>query len=122
MDEDGWHEPAGFHLIPLPFADDIRAAPVEECARGTPFPCSSARAPFSPHPRPPTLPLPYIYLSAFVLTPPPSWLDARAIASDELKDEARKFVDKLTLKNGTYTPDAHPNPGETPAAPSQLAR
>ncbi|KAI0724871.1 ku70-like protein [Fomitopsis betulina] len=64
VDEDGWHEPAGFHLIPLPFADDIRAAPVEESAR----------------------------------------------ASDELKDEARKFVDKLTLKNGVYTPDAHPNP------------
>ncbi|EPS94519.1 Ku DNA-binding complex Ku70 subunit [Fomitopsis schrenkii] len=64
VDEDGWHEPAGFHLIPLPFADDIRAAPVEESVR----------------------------------------------ASDELKDEARKFIDKLTLRNGVYTPDAYPNP------------
>jgi len=26
-------EPGGFHLIPLPFADDIRSAPVEEAAR-----------------------------------------------------------------------------------------
>lgn len=30
MEEEGWREPAGFHLIPLPFADDIRAAPIEE--------------------------------------------------------------------------------------------
>ncbi|PFH46457.1 hypothetical protein AMATHDRAFT_77665 [Amanita thiersii Skay4041] len=29
-DEDGWTEPGGFHLIPLPFADDIRAAPIDE--------------------------------------------------------------------------------------------
>ncbi|CAL1715872.1 unnamed protein product [Somion occarium] len=28
-EESGWSEPAGFHLIPLPFADDIRAAPIE---------------------------------------------------------------------------------------------
>ncbi|KAI9067712.1 ku70-like protein [Trametes sanguinea] len=27
VDESGWREPPGFHLIPLPFADDIRAAP-----------------------------------------------------------------------------------------------
>ncbi|TFY53984.1 hypothetical protein EVJ58_g9130 [Rhodofomes roseus] len=33
VDEGGWHEPAGFHLIPLPFADDIRAAPVQESVR-----------------------------------------------------------------------------------------
>ncbi|KZT73452.1 Ku DNA-binding complex, Ku70 subunit [Daedalea quercina L-15889] len=64
VDEGGWHEPAGFHLIPLPFADDIRAAPVEESAR----------------------------------------------ASDELKDETRKFIDKLTIKTGAYNPDAFPNP------------
>ncbi|KAI0259101.1 ku70-like protein [Gloeopeniophorella convolvens] len=29
----GWAEPGGFHLIPLPFADDIRSAPVEENSR-----------------------------------------------------------------------------------------
>ena len=68
----------------------------------------------------PRSPCPTFISPAFVLTPPPSWLDARATASDELKDEARKFLDKLTLKNGAYTPDAHPNPGETPAAASQL--
>ncbi|KAF8638964.1 hypothetical protein AX17_001825 [Amanita inopinata Kibby_2008] len=34
-DEEGWNEPAGFHLIPLPFADDIRAAPIEEAYRAS---------------------------------------------------------------------------------------
>ncbi|KAH9964727.1 ku70-like protein [Lactifluus volemus] len=29
-EDDGWAEPSGFHLIPLPFADDIRPAPIEE--------------------------------------------------------------------------------------------
>ncbi|KII89794.1 hypothetical protein PLICRDRAFT_158979 [Plicaturopsis crispa FD-325 SS-3] len=29
IEDGGWNEPAGFHLIPLPFADDIRAAPIE---------------------------------------------------------------------------------------------
>ncbi|KII89726.1 hypothetical protein PLICRDRAFT_562396 [Plicaturopsis crispa FD-325 SS-3] len=29
VEEGGWNEPPGFHLIPLPFADDIRAAPIE---------------------------------------------------------------------------------------------
>lgn len=33
-ESDGWAEPSGFHLIPLPFADDIRAAPIEEGFRG----------------------------------------------------------------------------------------
>lgn len=28
------NEPGGFHLIPLPFADDIRGAPIEEATRG----------------------------------------------------------------------------------------
>ncbi|KAG2115015.1 SPOC like C-terminal domain-containing protein [Suillus clintonianus] len=32
-EEGGWNEPAGFHLIPLPFADDIRAAPLEKAFR-----------------------------------------------------------------------------------------
>ena len=32
----GWAEPSGFHLIPLPFADDIRTAPIEEGFRGGP--------------------------------------------------------------------------------------
>ncbi|KAI0064929.1 Ku DNA-binding complex, Ku70 subunit [Artomyces pyxidatus] len=30
FEDGGWSDPAGFHLIPLPFADDIRAAPVQE--------------------------------------------------------------------------------------------
>lgn len=36
-DESGWTEPAGFHLIPLPFADDIRAAPIQEAFQGNYF-------------------------------------------------------------------------------------
>lgn len=30
----GWNDPSGFHLIPLPFADDIRSAAVEQAATG----------------------------------------------------------------------------------------
>ena len=36
-DETGWTEPAGFHLIPLPFADDIRSAPIQEAFQGAVF-------------------------------------------------------------------------------------
>ncbi|KAI1792117.1 ku70-like protein [Ganoderma leucocontextum] len=64
VDESGWREPPGFHLIPLPFADDIRAASVEKAFR----------------------------------------------ASDEVKDAARKWIDKLNVKNGSYPPDSYPNP------------
>ncbi|KAG1735345.1 SPOC like C-terminal domain-containing protein [Suillus paluster] len=63
-EEGEWNEPAGFHLIPLPFADDIRAAPLEEAFR----------------------------------------------ASDEVKDSARAWIDKLCVKNGAYPPDSYPNP------------
>lgn len=28
------NEPGGFHLVQLPFADDIRSAPIEEATRG----------------------------------------------------------------------------------------
>ncbi|THH23094.1 hypothetical protein EUX98_g8084 [Antrodiella citrinella] len=63
-EEGGWNEPAGIHIIPLPFADDIRAAPVQEGLR----------------------------------------------ASDDLRDSALKWIDKLTVKNGSYPPDSYPNP------------
>ena len=33
-ESEGWAEPSGFHLITLPFADDIRAAPIDEGFRG----------------------------------------------------------------------------------------
>ncbi|KAJ4466240.1 SPOC like C-terminal domain-containing protein [Lentinula aciculospora] len=56
-------EPAGFHIIPLPFADDIRSAPIEE----------------------------------------------GYIASDNLKDKARAWINKTTIKSG-YVPDSYPNP------------
>jgi ATP-dependent DNA helicase 2 subunit 1 len=64
-DATGWNEPAGIHLIQLPFADDIRAAPIEEGYR----------------------------------------------ASEELKEAARAWIDKLCVKNGAYPPDSYPNPG-----------
>jgi len=64
VDESGWSDPAGFHLIPLPFADDIRTAPVEKAVR----------------------------------------------ASDNVKDAARAWIDKLSVKNGAYPPDSYPNP------------
>ena len=35
--EGGWNKPPGFHIVPLPFADDIRAAPIEEGYRGALF-------------------------------------------------------------------------------------
>ncbi|KAJ3862177.1 SPOC like C-terminal domain-containing protein [Lentinula novae-zelandiae] len=47
-------EPAGFHIIPLPFADDIRSAPI----------------------------------------------DQGYIASDDLKDKARAWINKMTIKSG----------------------
>lgn len=34
VEDGGWNDPAGLHLVPLPFADDIRAAPIEEAIRG----------------------------------------------------------------------------------------
>ncbi|KAH9481902.1 ATP-dependent DNA helicase II subunit 1 [Psilocybe cubensis] len=57
-------DPAGFHLIQLPFADDIRAATVEHGTR----------------------------------------------ASEEMKNSALAWIDKLTMKKGTYDPDSFPNP------------
>ncbi|KAG6901967.1 hypothetical protein C0995_006196 [Termitomyces sp. Mi166 len=63
-DEAGWVDPAGFHLIPLPFADDVRTATVTKAVR----------------------------------------------ASDSLKDAARAWIDKLSVKNGAYPPDSYPNP------------
>lgn len=35
----------------------------------------------------------------------------RTLASDELKDAARAWIDKLSVKNGAYPPDSYPNPG-----------
>ncbi|KAJ8592867.1 Ku DNA-binding complex, Ku70 subunit [Rhizopogon salebrosus TDB-379] len=43
-EEGEWKEPAGFHLIPLPFADDIRAAPLEEAFRAPDEVKDAARA------------------------------------------------------------------------------
>ncbi|KJA25055.1 hypothetical protein HYPSUDRAFT_37999 [Hypholoma sublateritium FD-334 SS-4] len=34
-DDSGWNDPAGIHLIPLPFADDMRAAPVDMAFKAT---------------------------------------------------------------------------------------
>ncbi|KAG6820162.1 hypothetical protein H0H93_004599 [Arthromyces matolae] len=63
-DEAGWVDPPGFHLIPLPFADDIRAKGIDKAAQ----------------------------------------------ASKSLRDAARAWIDKLSVKNGAYPPDSYPNP------------
>ncbi|KAF8835667.1 Ku DNA-binding complex, Ku70 subunit [Paxillus ammoniavirescens] len=42
--EGGWSEPAGFHLVFLPFADDIRAAPIDEALRASEEVKTAARA------------------------------------------------------------------------------
>lgn len=34
------------------------------------------------------------------------------LASDSLKDAAAVFIDKLSVKNGSYPPDSYPNPCE----------
>ncbi|KAJ3811893.1 SPOC like C-terminal domain-containing protein [Lentinula aff. lateritia] len=67
-------EPAGFHIIPLPFADDIRSAPIDE----------------------------------------------GYIASDDLKDKARAWINKMTIKSG-YVPDSYPNPAPHKFATTALA-
>ena len=85
-DETGWTEPAGFHLIPLPFVDDIRSAPIQEGFQGALFFWS----------------LPNVELIG--LHPEP--------ASEEMRDAAFAWIDKLSVKNGTYPPDSYPNPGE----------
>lgn len=86
-ESEGWAEPSGFHLITLPFADDIRAAPIEEGFRGGP-PHSSTSS---------KLPL---VLSSTHLT-----------AGKELIDAAKSFISKLALRNSSYPPDSYPNPG-----------
>ncbi|ETW82733.1 hypothetical protein HETIRDRAFT_157084 [Heterobasidion irregulare TC 32-1] len=44
LEESGWMEPAGIHLVPLPFADDIRAAPVEQAIRAKKDAVDAAKA------------------------------------------------------------------------------
>ncbi|KIJ11497.1 hypothetical protein PAXINDRAFT_171745 [Paxillus involutus ATCC 200175] len=44
VEEGGWSEPAGFHLVFLPFADDIRAAPIDEALRASEEVKTAARA------------------------------------------------------------------------------
>lgn len=34
-----------------------------------------------------------------------------AVASEEVVDAARQWIEKLSVKNGTYPPDSYPNPG-----------
>jgi ATP-dependent DNA helicase 2 subunit 1 len=91
LEEGGWIEPAGFHLITLPFADDIRAAPEQVMvgARGELATCGASASLLSHIHRP------------------------HSIASDELKDKAFMWLKKLQSKNG-YPSDSYPNPGKSP--------
>ncbi|KAM5544081.1 hypothetical protein V8D89_002267 [Ganoderma adspersum] len=115
VDESGWREPPGFHLIPLPFADDIRAAPVEKAFRGKHrlllMASHGLTGPFHQ----------FLARSGRYLTHTPNFgsvrqidgrlsLGRRVAASDELKDAARAWIDKLNVKNGSYPPDSYPNP------------
>lgn len=86
---DGWAEPSGFHLIPLPFADDIRAAPIEEGFRGGP-----------PH-----------YFTPSKLSPGAEQR-THPTAGKELTDAAKSLISKLALRNSAYPPDSYPNPGK----------
>lgn len=84
LDADGAQlDPPGFHLQPLPFADDVRAAPVESAMRGI---LSVLWA--------------QLHLRCFV-----------CLAGEKVTEAARMWISKLTLKNGTYQPDSYPNPG-----------
>ena len=84
-DEDGWLEPSGLHLIPIPFADDIRAAPIEEGFRGKGL--------------------------VFALLPS-HHSHTGLLAAGDLVETAAALTAKLTIKNGGYEPDTYPNPGE----------
>ena len=99
-EEGGWNEPAGFHLIPLPYADDIRAATVQSAARGKSHPVQR-----------------YQRCLSDSWTPESYCANGTSrvgnLASDELKDAARAWIDKLSVKNGSYPPDSYPNPGES---------
>ena len=92
-ESEGWAEPSGFHLITLPFADDIRAAPIDEGFRGELLPSSKS----------------LLALSSTRLT-----------AGKELIDAAKSLISKLALRNGTYPPDSYPNPGEYSPALCQV--
>jgi len=77
-------EPGGFHLIPLPFADDVRAAKYEEGYTGMPN-----------------------------LFPGKTVLSRVIPASDELEEAAVAWISKLSLKGAGYQPDSYPNPGKS---------
>jgi ATP-dependent DNA helicase 2 subunit 1 len=83
LDADGAQvDPPGFHLQPLPFADDVRGAALESAFRGTRI-CSLC------------------WCRLLLL----------CSAGEKLKEAARTMIGKLTLKNGAYQPDSYPNPG-----------
>jgi hypothetical protein len=40
------------------------------------------------------------------------WLiSLHSLAGEKLKDAARAWIDRLTMKKGAYEPDSYPNPG-----------
>jgi ATP-dependent DNA helicase 2 subunit 1 len=86
-EEGVWNEPPGFYLVPLPFADDIRAAPIEEACRGY---------------------VPFWFLIIYKWFKRDHWY----LAQEDVKEAARAWITKLCVKNGTYPPDSYPNPGE----------
>lgn len=53
--------------------------------------------------------------------PTPFECFSRSLASDQLKDAARAWIDKLSVKNGTYPPDSYPNPGNQSRSPPNVS-
>ena len=78
--------PDGFHLIQLPFADDIREARFEEACQGK---SSLSRR---------------------------SEGAEMAVAEDSTVQAAAAWIEKLKIKNGNYNADDNPNPGKKPSA------
>lgn len=84
------------HLIPLPFADDMRAVPEQflDAERGRPH-AAKARSLAVAN---------CCYLSPSVVRA------AHCAAPQDLTKKAALFVSRLAVKGG-YSPDSYPNPG-----------
>jgi ATP-dependent DNA helicase 2 subunit 1 len=90
-DENGSQiDPPGFHLIPLPFADDIRTPPIDTALRGT---------------------LVSSFLTSFL-----TLLTYGPEGSGEVVDAAANIIGKMIGKKG-YVPDAYPNPSKSSRLP-----
>lgn len=86
MTEQGQQAPPGFHVISLPFADDIRLPPLTALKGGKELLSINFEHQLTPGP---------------------------ALAAEEQTDAACKIIEKLTLKGQGYVPDTYLNPGQS---------